>query len=380
MKKGTVGKIALSIISLAAVLFCSFFIKFFSLLLGSPAVYFLVPIYIFAIAGFCALNSIWKFFDDKKQSKILLWSSVAAIASLGAIEAARYYNNSHEAAYEIDPFRMPLVALNEPSELAIANDLPRIDGATALYPLYASFALNTYPKDIDATSKYHQIPNIECSTTTGAYERLISGKADIIFVAGPSESQLQAARQAGVELKLTPIGYEAFVFFVHKANSVDGLDIESIQRIYSGKATSWKEFGGSGKIRAYQRNEGSGSQTALESIMAGTPLMQAPNEIYLSAMDGMVRAISTYRNYKSAIGYSFLFYITEMAQNSDIKLLKVNGVYPSRESIANGTYPVASEFYAVTAGSDNPNIEALIDWILSGQGQYIVKEVGYTPL
>jgi len=221
---------------------------------------------------------------------------------------------------------------------------------------------------------------VECSSTTVAYERLIAGEADIIFTAGLSERQLQAAKDRGVELTLTPIGCEAFVFFVHNDNSVDNLDIESIKKIYSGQAKNWKEFGGSGRIRANQRYEDSGSQTALMSFMAGTKLMKAPGKTTMSTMGGIVREVSLYRNYESAIGFSFLFYTAEMAQNSDIKLLKVNGVYPSRESIANGTYPIASKFYAVTAGSDNPNVKAFIDWILSEQGQYIVQEVGYTPL
>ncbi|EST55057.1 hypothetical protein T458_09195 [Brevibacillus panacihumi W25] len=53
---------------------------------------------------------------------------------------------------------------------------------------------------------------------------------------------------------------------------------------------------------------------------------------------------------------------------------------PSKETIANKTYPLAAEFYAITAGSENPNVPKLIEWILSPQGQSLVEKTGYTPL
>ncbi|WP_279401693.1 substrate-binding domain-containing protein [Piscibacillus salipiscarius] len=66
-------------------------------------------------------------------------------------------------------------------------------------------------------------------------------------------------------LNMTPIGREAFVFFVHADNPVDSLKVEEIQGIYSGNITNWKEVGGEDvEIRAFQRPEGSGSQTMLK--------------------------------------------------------------------------------------------------------------------
>ena len=69
-----------------------------------------------------------------------------------------------------------------------------------------------------------------------------------------------------------------------------------------------------------------------------------------------------------------------MVKNDQIKLLEVNGVAPTKENIRNDSYPISSEFYIVTAGSTNPNVEKLIDWVLSEQGQQLVEKVGYVPL
>ena len=67
-----------------------------------------------------------------------------------------------------------------------------------------------------------------------------------------------------------------------------------------------------------------------------------------------------------------------MVNDDKIKLLEINGIAPTRDNIANRTYPYTSEFYAVTAGTDNPNTDILIEWILSEQGQYIINKTGYT--
>ena len=269
------------------------------------------------------------------------------------------------------------VMLTGTSTLKISNNLPKLDGATALYPIYSSFAKAVYP-----VKNYNQNNSeVMCNTTVGAYKNLIDGNVDIIFVARPSQAQLEEAKRKGLKLKLTPIGKEAFVFFVNTKSNVTGLSTKQIQDIYSGQSTNWKEFGGRNQnIRAFQRPKDSGSQTMLQKLMAGKSLMVAPKIDVISGMDGIISSTANYKNYKNALGYSFLFYATEMVQNNQIRLLKVDGVYPSRNTIKSKEYPLSAEFYAVTAGSTNPNVDNFINWILGKQGQYLIEKTGYTPL
>jgi phosphate transport system substrate-binding protein len=103
-------------------------------------------------------------------------------------------------------------------------------------------------------------------------------------------------------------------------------------------------------------------------------------EEVLTFMLDIVTQTADYRNYNDAIGYSFLFFATKMVQNNKIKLLSINGIYPSIETIQENTYPYADEFYAITTTTDNANINKFIEWILSEQGQYIVKATGYVPV
>ena len=110
------------------------------------------------------------------------------------------------------------------------------------------------------------------------------------------------------------------------------------------------------------------------------PIMDPPVEDVASLMGTIIDQVSDYKNYNNAIGYTFRYYSTEMTKNNQIRLLSVNGVEPTKETIRSGAYPITNELYAVTAGSDNPHIDDLIEWILSEQGQEIVEESGYVSI
>lgn len=314
---------------------------------------------------------------------ILLGVTAAGIVYANYEDNLPTVGESEDLLYQYHPYRedTKAVSLDEPSALTVTEDLPRMDGATALYPIYASFAKAVYPMATEEEQKIIE-ESVVCTKTNVAYERIVTGEADIIFVAGPSDAQEQFAKDNGVELVYTPIGREAFVFFVNSKNPIENITLEQIQGIYSGRITEWEELGvpNLGKIRAFQRDAGSGSQTALERLMAGKELMEAPKKDVVGGMGEIIDKTADYKNYKNAIGYSFRFYSTEMVQNEQIKLLSMNGVAPTFENIENGTYPVASYFYAVTRSDASENTKLLLDWILSEQGQEIIAKVGYTPL
>lgn len=298
--------------------------------------------------------------------------------------------NIHSRYNPLNEFN-ELVTLDEPATLRITENIPRLDGATALYPVYAAFANAVYPMENYAypdnfdpadPDTYPPEDPLQLSTTAYAYERLVDGETDVIFVAAPSEEQLQYAADNGEEMIFTPIGREAFVFFVNAENPVDSLTPDQLRGIYSGEITRWDALGADlGPIRAFQREEGSGSQSAMIRFMGGTALTDAPREEIMDSMAGVINTVADYRNHKNAIGYSFRFYSTEMVRNNQIKLLQIGSVAPTKENILNGSYPISSEFYAVhLASNDNPNISLLLDWILSEQGQTLIDRTGYVAL
>ena len=390
-KKTIVGKIIVSL--------CTVALWFPGIIVGLILIAFSTTHTVFfqtlLFIGLCLITAVVLFalFGSLKKKRVWIPLTCAFVILIGTTAAGIAYQNyednlptvgeSGNLLYQYRPYKenTKAVSLDEPSALTLTDELPRMDGATALYPIYASFAKAVYPMTTEAEQKIIE-DTVVCTTTTEAYQRIVTGEADIIFVAGPSAAQEQFSKDNGVELVYTPIGKEAFVFFVNSKNPIEDITLAQIQGIYSGEITEWSVLGmsGLGEIRAFQRDAGSGSQTALERLMAGKQLMEAPREDVIDGMGGIIDMTADYKNYRNALGYSFRFYSTEMVQNEQIKLLKLNGIAPTLENIENGTYPVASYFYAVTRSDASENTKLLLDWILSEQGQEIIEKVGYTPL
>jgi phosphate transport system substrate-binding protein len=284
--------------------------------------------------------------------------------------------------YDYIPFAdgTKTVSLDEPSDLRFSGDCPRLDGATALYPVYAAFVQAVYPKA--DYNPYRQSAIVRCTQTSQAYDNLMDGTADIIFCAEPSEEQRARAADRGLEFNMIPIGKDAFVFFVNKDNPVGNLSSSQVRDIYSGVLTNWEGAGGqNGEIIPYQRPKNSGSQTILESlIMKDAQLMEPLKENVVGGMGGIIEQVAVYKNYRSAIGFSFLFFSTEMVRNDEIKLLSVDNIAPSKETIQNNAYPYGGTFYAITLGNESENTKNFIAWMLSEQGQRIIELTGYVPL
>lgn len=264
------------------------------------------------------------------------------------------------------------------SSLRLTDNLPVLDGAAALLPVYAAVIENVYPEGCvtyeggvfsddnyygenfaaDSAMQYHN--------TVRGYKAIVDGTTDMLFCAAPSAEQKQYAADNGVELVYVPIGLEGFVFFVNENNPVDNLTVGQIRKIYACEYTNWSEVGGANRmINPVTRLEGSGSQTMFEAFMGDCAIgKKSP-----LAITG------------ASIGFSFRYYMDGIVGNDAVKMISVNGVYPSAENIQNRSYPIVTQFYAIyRADNDNGNIPVLIDWLLSDEGQTLIEQSGYVRI
>jgi phosphate transport system substrate-binding protein len=259
------------------------------------------------------------------------------------------------------------------------NTYPKVDGATAGIPFG-----NVLIRELTGMSKRQAKETVKFNTTHDAYINLINKKADIIFVAGPSDEELKLAEQNDVKMKLTPIGKDAFIFLVHKDNSVDNLTVKQVQDIYSGKTTNWKEVGGQDtEIIAYQREKNSGSQTFMEKrVMKGVELIAAPKERKLDSMGGLIDTVADYKNAKNSIGYSFYYFANEMHKSENIKFLSIEEIECSKENIISEKYPFTAILYAVTREGEaaDSSVSKMLAWILSKDGSKAIEEGGFVPI
>jgi phosphate transport system substrate-binding protein len=283
--------------------------------------------------------------------------------------------------YDYIPFKegSKIVSLNGDSYFKLFENLPKLDGATALYPVYAAFVQAVYPSA--EYNLYGPTATVRCTQTPQAYNNLINGVADIIFCAEPSKEQIANAAEKGFQFNMTPIGKDAFVFFTNKNNPLNNITSLQIREIYSGNITNWDDIGGEDDIIIpYQRPKNSGSQTILESIMGDRLIMEPLKENVIGGMGGIIEQVAVYRNYPNAIGFSFLFFSTEMVKNNEIKLLSIDDITPTKATLQKNDYPFGGTFYAITVGNESENTKKFIEWILSEQGQYLIELTGYVPL
>lgn len=314
-----------------------------------------------------------------------------------------YINNNDFASDENwkqivkdSPFKFGSVTYQEEYFRDIGT-YPSLDGSTVCVPMAMEFA-----KQHLGMSKEESASFVRFDTTHYAYENLISNegyysyyyengqyieircnKTDLILATEPSEEELELAESKGVTLVKKPVCYDAFVFITHKDNPVDNLSSEQIRDIYSGKIKNWEDVGGEKqKIVAYQREENSGSQTAMENLVMGGRNMISPKKIKtIVNMGELVDAVAEYENNTSSLGYTYKYYIDNLYKNDNIKILSVDGVYPNDENVRNGSYPYTTNYYAVIRGGDEENTGGLfLDWILSKEGQKCIKQAGYIPI
>ena len=258
------------------------------------------------------------------------------------------------------------------------ENLPRLDGSTSTAPLARAMCAVLLGESEEEVSD-----RVEFSRTTQSYRNLMEGKADLVLAAEPAPEVLEEL-EAGEKWLLTPFATDALVFVVNRDNPVDSLTVEEIQKIYTGEITNWRQVGGADlEIAAFQRNPEAGSQTMFEKlVMDGQTPMEPPQAWMADSMVGLLEGVRAYDNSPAAIGYTVYYYAHDMAMAQGLKVLQVEGVSPSPESIREREYPFLNPYYVAMAKDtpeDSPT-RILYGWILGDSGQRLAEEMGYVPV
>lgn len=223
-------------------------------------------------------------------------------------------------------------------------------------------------------------PTPDATSSTTARLR-INTPADLILVARmPSKDELDAAKQANVEFDVRPVALDAFVFLVNAKNPVTKLTLDQIRDIFAGRHTNWSGLGGvDAPIVPFTRNRNSGSEELMQELVMQGKQPIAGRDRELLTMGGVIDNVATMPN---AIAYSVFYYEQVMMHDARNRLLAVNGVFPTADSIAKRRYPLVAKVYVVTRKDTDPigATAVLRDWLLSSDGQRLVKESGYVPI
>ena len=250
---------------------------------------------------------------------------------------------------------------------ALASETIVVKGSTTVLPVAQAAA--------EAYMKLHPGVNISISGggSGNGVKALVDKSTDIAnasrFI---KDKEITLATEKGVYPIPHRVAIDAIVPIVHPKNPVVDLTIEQLSLIYQGKIKNWKEVGGDDlKIVVVSRDTSSGTYEVWEEKVLHkarvTPRAQ------LQASNGaIVQAVS--KN-KYAIGYVGFGYL-----NKSVKPLNVGGIVASVETALSGVYPVARPLFMFTDGWPTGAVSSFINYIVSKEGQEIVKKEGFIPL
>lgn len=260
------------------------------------------------------------------------------------------------------------------------ENFPRLDGSTATVPLgqaVASVLLGENRESVSDLAQFHK--------TSRAYYNLVDGSADLLLVAEGGEDSYAYRDEHGKTWRMEPIAAETLVFFVNADNPVDNLTLDQMRDIYSGRITNWSQVGGSdAPIQAYQRPAGGGSQAIMDKEVMGNLSMMTPSntDYVVATMEGIIQAVRAWDDQPDAMGYTVYYYASDMGMADGLKLLSIDGVSPTDDTIRDGSYPIHTAYYAVMDAetpADSPT-GILFNWLLSQEGQDLIAHEGYVSV
>jgi len=207
---------------------------------------------------------------------------------------------------------------------------------------------------------------------------LINGSTDICNASRPlksSEMDKLKDRYGSLGIEI-PCAKDGITIFLNESNAISELSVKQLGDIFSGKVKNWKDVGGpDAEIKLYGRENSSGTYVFFqEKVVKGD---YAPNCQTLPGTAAVVNAVS---KDKYGIGYGGAAYAKGVKHCKVKKDDKSQAFNATAETIAKGDYPITRYLYMYMRNRPTGEIKAYIDWILSGDGQKVVTEIGYFPV
>jgi phosphate transport system substrate-binding protein len=230
-------------------------------------------------------------------------------------------------------------------------------------------------------------PEVRISVTGGGsgtgIAALINRTVDIANASREmTQGEIDAAKKNGIDPVQHTVARDAIAVVVNPGNPVNGLTLQQLSDIYTGKITNWRQVGGDDRpIVLLSRESNSGTyQYFLENVVRlgkKSDLLFSPDTLLMPSSEGISVEV---RQNPNAIGYDGLGYVTPDQKVVGVaKNASSASVLPSVATVNDGTYPISRPLYMYTAGRPGPTEQAYLDWIM-GAGQAIVTELGFVPL
>jgi phosphate transport system substrate-binding protein len=264
------------------------------------------------------------------------------------------------------------------------------DGAkTTIQNIGSDTMVNLAQAWAEAYAKDHPTISVEVSGGGSGIgvAALLNGTADIVNSSRHLEDDEKAKARAkyGADPQEVKVAYDALAIYVHPSNPINEISVEELSELYreGGKLNKWSDLGVTlpgqhDDVVRVSRQNNSGTYHYFREAVVGKKADFKPGSRDLNGSKDVVALVE---GTPSAIGYSGIGYRTDK-----VKILKVSakkgqpGVEPTIKTTLDRTYPIARPMFFYTPPNAPAHITEYIAWVLSPQGQGIVREKGYVPL
>ncbi len=250
-----------------------------------------------------------------------------------------------------------------------ASDKIVIDGSTTVGPIAKAFA------------EYYMAANPEVNITVSesgsgnGAKSMVNGTCDVAIMSRPmKESEFKAAADKGIQPVAHVAALDGLPILVHPSNPVQDLTVEQVRKIFLGEITNWNQVGGPDKaIVTISRDTNSGTYETFAKLVMNKQKIGEKCE-YVGS-NGAIR--QRVQSTPAAVGYAGLGFV-----DKTVKALKINGIYPSAETVQTGEYPVARPLFMYTNGYPKlgSSLYQFMTIHLTEDGQEMVEEIGFVPV
>jgi len=207
--------------------------------------------------------------------------------------------------------------------------------------------------------------NVQGGGSSAGIQACRSGACQI----GMSSRELKGDEKDLVEIV---VARDGLAIIVHPSNPVRGVKVAEVKQIFAGDLRNWQLLGGPDRaITVVTREEGSGTRGAFQELVMGKTRI-FPGAITEDS-NGTVREIVAHDPH--AIGFISLGLV-----NDQVRALDLDGAAASEAHIRDGSYKLVRPFLFVSQGEPAGHAKAFIDFVLSDEGQALVKKEGLLPV
>lgn len=180
------------------------------------------------------------------------------------------------------------------------------------------------------------------------------------------------------EIEFIQVAWDALAFIAHRSNPVENISLENAKAIYHAQLTNWKQLKGQDmpiKIFISRPRKGlSGVEASTRKlVLQGTDPVASQNTFFVASTAIVEQMVEDTPEGFATTGFT-------SARKRDVKMLKVNGVYPTGKNIVSKRYPLKRPLFLLVPKNTRSEVRKFIDFVLSREGQEFLRSLGVVSL